>query len=356
MNKYAFSVIIPSENDWIEVESCVDATVFHTRLWSSFLSSLKKRPIVIAVLNEEKQRIGFFIGTKKWFGIRILGSPSGGTGTFVQGLCMKNEVQVEERIRIYQELVDWCFRNRIASYMQVSDWRLMEVYDDMEARMTWSMPLLNQLGIYYTLRISFFIDTSLSEEELWSNLKYKSCKYPIHKAEKNGLYVRLIENREEIPSFVETLSALIDDVSRRKKVKRHVHHNKKNLMALCNALFPDRILMLQVIGAADDGKQHVMASSIFCIGKYASNYFSGASNEIYMKYCPNEIMVWEAIKILHQRGAGDLILGDVAPYKKKFGSLYGYLPMMVFSKYSFLKNSRVRLKKIYKKFRDTFHK
>ena len=232
----------------------------------------------------------------------------------------------------------------------------MNVYDDLDARLTWSMPLLDQLGVYYTLRISFFIDTSLPESVLWENLKYKSCKYPIHKAERLGLYVKRIENEEDIASFVDTHSELVADVSRRKKVKRHAHHNKKNLLALCKTLFPDRIIMLQVLGVADDGKQHVMSSAIFCIGKAASNYFSGASNEIYMKYCPNEIMVWEAIKILHQRGAGDLILGDVAPYKKKFGSLYGYLPMMVYSKYPVLKDVRGRLKKVYKKFRDTFHK
>ena len=70
-----------------------------------------------------------------------------------------------------------------------------------------------------------------------------------------------------------------------------------------------------------------------------------------MKYCPNELMVWDALKILHQRGAGDLILGDVAHYKKKFGPRYGYLPMMVFSKYSFLKDIRGRLKKLYLKLR-----
>ncbi len=356
MSQFSFSVISPSPNDWLEIESCVDATVFHTRLWDDFLSSLGKKHIVISIADKEGSRIGYFLGTKKWIGIRVIGSPSGGAGTFVQGLCLKMEVGIEERIHIYQELVAYCFLHRLAGYMQISDWRLMSVYDDLDARLTWSMPLLDQLGVFYTLRISFFIDTTLPESVLWENLKYKSCKYPIHKAERLGLCVKRIENEEDIASFVDTHSELVADVSRRKKVKRHAHHNKKNLLALCKALFPDRIIMLQVLGVADDGKQHVMSSAIFCIGEAASNYFSGASNEVYMKYCPNEIMVWEAIKILHQRGAGDLILGDVAPYKKKFGSLYGYLPMMVYSKYPFLKDVRGRLKKIYKKFRDTFHK
>ena len=355
MNKFSFSVISPSLSDWEEIESCVDATVFHTRSWDAYLSSLGKKHFVIAISDESGVRIGFFIGTKSWLGIGIIGSPSGGSGTFVQGLCLKTEVEIEERIHIYQELVAFCFKHHFAGYIQISDWHLMSVYDNMEARMTWSMPLLDQLSIYYSLRISFFIDTRPPETVLWDHLKYKSCKYPIHKAEKLGLFVKRIENVEEIPSFVEKHFELVSDVSRRKKVKQHVHHNKKHLLSLCKALFPERVVMLQVIGAADDGEQHVMASSIFCIGKSASNYFSGASKEVYMKYCPNELMVWEAIKILHQRGAGDLILGDVAPYKKKFGSLYGYLPMMVFSKYAGLKGIRKQVKLLYKKFREVFH-
>lgn len=351
MSEFSFSVLSPSLSDWAEIESCVDATVFHSRSWNAYLSALGKKQIVIAISDEKGARIGFFIGTKSWVGVRIIGSPSGGTGTFSQGLCLNKEVETEERIRIYQELVAFCFKHHYAGYIQISDWRLMGVYNDMEARITWSMPLLDQLSIYHSLRITFFIDLRLPENVLWDNLKYKSCKYPIHKAEKLGLVVKRIETAEEIPSFIDTHSELVADVSRRKQVKRHVHHNKKNLLELCNALFPDRVVMLQVIGTADDGRQHVMASSIFCIGKAASTYFSGASKEIYMKYCPNELMVWEAIKILHQRNAGDLILGDVAHYKKKFGPLYGYLPMMVFSKYSFLKGVRGRMKKLYLKLR-----
>ena len=176
MSRFNFSVISPSPDDWAEIESCVDATVFHTRSWNAYLSSLGKKSIVIAVSDEEGSRVGFFMGTKRWLGVRMIGSPAGGAGTFAQGLCLKNEVGLEERIAIYQDLVAFCFKHHLAGYIQISDWRLMGVYDDMEARMTWSMPLLDQLGIYYSLRISFFIDTRPSEEELWDRLKYKSCK------------------------------------------------------------------------------------------------------------------------------------------------------------------------------------
>lgn len=355
MSRFNFSILSPSKSDWEEIESCVDATVFHTQTWDTYLSSLRKRQFVIAIEDENGFRIGFFVGTKSWAGVRIIGAPSGGAGTFVQGLCLKNTVEIEVRIQIYQELVAFCFKHHQAGYIQISDWRLMDVFDNLDARMTWSKPLLDKLGISYSLRISFFIDTTPPESLLWDHLKYKSCKYPIHKAQKLGLVVKRIENEKDIHSFIDTHSRLVADVSRRKKVNRHEHHDKKHLLALCKALFPERIVMLQVLGTAEDGEQHIMASSIFCKGKAASTYFSGASKEIYMKYCPNELMVWEGIKILHQEGAGDLILGDVAPYKKKFGSLYGYLPIMVFTKYPWLTGIRGQLKKMYLKIRKTFH-
>ena len=169
MSQLSFSVISPSPSDWVEIESCVDATVFHTKSWDAYLSSLGKKHIVIAISDENLSRVGFFIGTKSWLGVRIIGSPGGGAGTFAQGLCLKEEVDVEDRIRIYQELVAFCFKRHLAGYIQITDWRLMNVEEDMDARMTWSMPVLNQLGIYYSLRISFFIDTRLPEDVLWDN-------------------------------------------------------------------------------------------------------------------------------------------------------------------------------------------
>ena len=351
MNNYSFEVITPSEFDWKEIESSFDCTVFHTKKWDEYLSLVGRKHIVVRVRSNQ-QIVGFFIGTKRWAGINVIGSPDGGTGTYVQGLCMKNRTSIEERMAIYEKLVKFFMTKHIAGYIQISDWQLMSRYEDYQPDNQWTMPILDQLGIHYTLRSTFIVDTRIEEGQLWANLKYKSCKYPINRARKMGLWVKCIENKEEIPVFIDTLSEQISDVSRRKGERRHVHHKKNYLTALCNSLFPDHVLMLQVRGVLDDGVEHVMSSAVFCIGKTASTYFSGASNEVFMKYCPNELMVWEAIRILHERGAGDLIFGGTASYKKKFGSSYAYLPMMVFSKYSFLFNLRVTIKKAYKRLRS----
>lgn len=358
MNKYLFTIINPADKDWEDIESCPDCTVFHTRQWNLFLERLGRKQLVVSIaqIGDAGTSIGYFEGTKRWLGIKVLGSPSGSTGTFVQGLCLKKDVSQNERLTIYKELVDFLVTNKVAGYIQISDWHLSVRSQDWIPMEEWRDSLLNDWGIFCSFRTTYYVDTTISEEQLWSNLKYKSCKYAINKARKNGLLVRFIEKEEDIPGFVDVLSSQIKDVSKRKNEKRHAHHKKRCLMELCKALFPDRVLMVQVVGKAEDGEEHIMSSAIFCVGKAASTYYSGASNEKYMKYCPNELMVWEAMRRLHDKGAGDLIMGGTAAYKKKFGPSYAFLPMMVFTKYKFLRNTRVYLKKCYKKMRNiSFH-
>ncbi len=101
MSQYSFSVISPSQSDWAEIESCADATVFHTQSWDTYLSSLGKKSLVIAISNGEGSRVGFFIGTRSWLGIKMIGSPSGGSGTFAQGVCMKKKGEGGGRVFFY---------------------------------------------------------------------------------------------------------------------------------------------------------------------------------------------------------------------------------------------------------------
>jgi hypothetical protein len=58
-------------------------------------------------------------------------------------------------------------------------------------------------------------------------------------------------------------------------------------------------------------------------------------------------MVWEAIKRLSARGAGDLNFCGIAPYKLKFGTVYAYVPRLRFAKYKILLNWTRELKWMY---------
>lgn len=352
--EYAFQLIEPTEHDWQEIESSAESTCFHSRQWSKYLDGVGKRHFIVSIAQEGRVA-GYFVGARQCMGL-VLGSPVGSAGTYVQGICMKEPVADEVRLAIYQQLFRWARKCHHVHFMQVSDWRFHTVHDDYIPVSEWHHPALSASGIHYSVRSTLFVDTRADEKELWEKLSYKSCKYSINKARKNGLHVCLIEKEEEIPGFVEIHRRQIEDVFHRKGMSPMFYQKKKNLLAICQSLFPEKILMLQVWGNDDEGREQCMSSAIFCPGKSASTYFTGASFQRYMKFSPNELMVWEGMRLLHERGAGDLIFTGIAHYKKKFGTSYAYLPMMVFTTFGILFSLRVFIKKSYGFIRNLFRK
>jgi hypothetical protein len=162
--------------------------------------------------------------------------------------------------------------------------------------------------------------------------------------------VKEITKFEDIDAFTKIHYEHVKDVSRRhgtlipKPAQR-----RKRMKALCESLFPERVIMLEVIGNDENGVEQTMSSGIYCIDKGECMYWTGASFQCYQKYCPNELMVWEAMRLLHQRGGGILNFGGMAKYKQKFGTIYEYVPRIIFSKYkhSMLSQLRAIIKAIY---------
>ena len=134
--------------------------------------------------------------------------------------------------------------------------------------------------------------------------------------------------------------------------------HRSRMKKLCESLFPNRVIMLQVIGKDESGVEQIMSSGIYCIDKGECIYWTGASFQRYQKYCPNELMVWEAMRLAHKRGGGILNFGGMATYKQKFGTVFEYVPRIVFSKNknSILPKIRTILKNIYFKPRAFFAK
>ena len=214
-------------------------------------------------------------------------------------------------------------------------------------------PLLDEYGIYYRPKATLFVDTAADVQTLWKNLSSSSCRYCIKKANRNGLSLRIISRAEDIDSFVAIHRKQIEDVALRKELTPLKYQDLHNLHALCHSLFPDHIAMLQVVSPSEEGKPaEVLSSAIFGIGNHASTYFTGASFRQSMHLCPNELMVWEGMRILNEHGAHNLIFGGTAAYKKKFGTHYAYVPTMIFSRYVWLP----RLWNFLKQFKSTLRR
>lgn len=344
LSSYSFNRIEPGDSDWARIEAAADSTVFHSRNWNDYVRRMGRKPLVIEVLSEGKLA-GYFVGAKMWAGIRIVMAPMMGMGTYTQGLCMLEPVTKTERIGIYLQLVNWLYAKRLADYIQICDWQMRTDLED--SVRGWNDSDLDAAGIHYTARTTYYLDTRKSEDELWSNLQYKSCKYPINKARKNGLMVTFVDKEEDIDSFVDQHYEHICDMLARKNSRGLACQRKKNISALCHALFPDKGLFVQVIGTDEQGHALSLASGLFASGKAGSSFFTAGSYHEYMNQSPNELLVWEAVRRLHEEGAGDLIFGGTAHYKKKFSPQLAVIPVMVFSRFRFLTTMYAKFKRLY---------
>ena len=65
-------------------------------------------------------------------------------------------------------------------------------------------------------------------------------------------------------------------------------------------------------------------------------------------------MVLEAIRILHERGAGDLNFCGMANYKLKFGTKYAYVPRLIFTRYNWILRAKKIAKNLYYSTRKRF--
>ena len=353
MTIYTFKEIQPTKDIWNEIESSLDSTCFHTYEWTRYLKKIGHKPIYLSIylsICEHEKCIGYFIGERFLFGrFSIIFSPMSNSGTYTMGLCMKNQIKEEERMAIYQELAEWLFFTNQASVLQIDDWQLRITSTSWIPYEEFHHKILEEQNIKYLIRPTLCAPVNVSEEEMWNKLHYKSCKYSINKARKLGLRVREISSYDEIDGFTKIHYEHIKDVAARHGMLPKPSQHRSRINALCKSLFPHRIIMLQVFGNDENGIEQIMSSGIFCIDKGQCMYWTGASYQRYQKYCPNELMVWEAMRLLHQRGGGILNFGGMATYKQKFGTVYEYVPRIIFSKYehSMLVHLRAIMKAIY---------
>ena len=346
---YKFERIEPKKEDWRRIEAAYDSTCYQTEKWYAYLKRIGVNPFIVSVCAGDEQ-IGYFFGEKVWMGIQMVTAPIEGIGTYTQGLNMLRPTSDEERIEIYRVLAEWIFKNHHALTMQVEDWQLR--YDTTEwiPNADFHHEMIEKYGLPYEIRPTLHVALNKREEELWAGLSYKSCKYCVNKANKLGLKVREIDCFEDIPAFCKVHYDQLLEVCIGKGQRPKPAQSEKRMRAVCESLFPDRVMMLECVGKDENGVEQVMSTGIYCIDKGQTAYWTGASYKRYQKNCPNELMVWEAMKKLSARGAGDLNFCGMAPYKLKFGTVYAYVPRLKFAKYKMLLNWSQWLKHMYYRF------
>ena len=344
--------------DWQTIESSKDCTISQTEKWCRYQDRIGRKSVILRV-DVDEQTLAYFIGAKFGIGgLSILGAPIDGINTTTQGLVYVDGLvhTKEERVRLYKAIAEYVFEHRIALMLQVTDWQMREDLDGYPDKPYYSN-LLEQMGVRYSGWPTLYVDMEdKDEEDLWAGLHYKSAKYSINKAAKCGLYCRQITDLGELDAFLDTHYDQLVEVCAKQGKKPRPAQAKSRMKAVVESLWPDRVRVHEIIGPDENGVEHVMATGIFCLDKGQCAYWTGASYQRYQKYCPNEPLVWEAMRQMAAMGVRTFNLCGSHPYKAKYGTKYCYVPRMVFVKYEWVLEAKNTFKKIYNGIRNKIAK
>lgn len=352
---YSFKVIDSNSAEWHKIESTYDSTCFHTMSWCKYVESIGYKVFILEIQCKDVI-VGYFVGEKIGLGYYAVMAPQESIGTYTQGLCMLQEISESERVNLYKRIAEYLFSKCNVVLFTVDDWQLKRTYNEWIPNDQFHHEDIEKIGFHYTVRPTLYVPINTSEEEMWANLHYKSCKYSVNKARKLNLKVKEITDFNDIKDFTKIHYKQLTEVCAKQGMKPNPSQREYRMRALCESLFPSRIIMLEVIGNDEDGNEQIMSTGIFCIDKGQCSYWTGASYQRYQKYCPNELMVWEAMRLLHQRGGGELNFCGMASYKLKFGTKYAYIPRIYIAKYPIFINILPTLKKAYYAIRRTIAK
>ena len=309
---YKFRLVKKEAIPWNMIEGCYDHTVFKSQLWMNFLTvSQGIDPFIVEII-DNNQQIGFFIGEKFSKLFSIVASPFEGWTTSYQGLSMLIPVSVDERINIYKCLITFLFDSRICSVFQASDWQL-------------EMDAIEKSGLRFDVIKGCKLDLTKTIEELYKKFSSSSCQYAIRKSQKNGV---IIQEAKKIDQFINHYSKQLAEVFNKQHLKPT--YTVDRIRALIeNLKNSSKILLLEAVSL--DGI--CLATGIF-VGDNKQVYFwGGASYTKYQHLCPNEPIIYEAIKYWKRRGFTFFDLGGIRKYKEKYGPDYFEKPKIIASKY-----------------------
>lgn len=131
-----------------------------------------------------------------------------------------------------------------------------------------------------------FIDLEKSIENIWEMDIISKNRNMIRKAEKSGLEVK-----EDIK--IEEFKKVYNETMKKVKAEKEYYFNDEYFEEMKN-------LSYFSIGIKKDKK--LIAAAIFLKGKDIVHYHLAGSIESYLKYAPNNLLLWTAIKYAKQNG------------------------------------------------------
>lgn len=324
--KYSFEII--EDIPWDDIESTYDSNVYKTHNWFCHLKeSCHVQPFIVTI-KCNNDMVGWLVaGRITRFGFKIVASPFEGWATSYQGLSLIKKTSKEDRLDIIIQLQQYLFKECGIHFFQVSDWKLD--YEDIGNNNVYTEPIN-----------SYLLDISPSIEDLFKSFKQKSCQYSIHKAQKLGV---IVKEPDDLAAFGHEYYKQLEDVFLKQNLKPT--YNEKRVQSLLHSL--DRQKDLIILEALHPETKKCMACIIFILHNGIGFYWGASSWREYQKLCPNEILMFEGIKILKERGCKQLEMEGIRPYKEKYNPIQYSKPKLVFAKFPIIITFKGWAKKLY---------
>ncbi len=272
-----------------------EINVFQSLPWLQFLAETRKAEPVIAAVKSDGNVVGYFTGlTVKKFGVKVLGSPFRGWGTYFMGLAMLPDVPRREAL---EALPAFAFKDLGCHYLEIVDPSL--------SASDWA-------GLHYRVEpLNWFaLDLTKSEDDLLANMKC-SGRNCIRKSIKNGVS---IEEADDIAFAIEYYEQYQDVLAKRSLVPAY---SLDYVQKLIETLLPTGHLLLL---RARSREGLCIASGIFLALNKTAVFWGAASWREHQSLRPNEPLAWCGIQKLKARGIQQLHFGgECEQYKEKLG-------------------------------------
>ena len=290
--------------------------IFHTKEWLKFIEATQSAEPLILDIQSGAEHIGRFFGLiVRKFGLKILGSPFPGWNTGYMGIILLQDVP---RGPVIQAVIDYAFADLGCVHFEMIDRECSE--NDLSS-------LNGDIFFQETMEI----DLNLSEEQLFSNMSSKSCRYCIRKSRRNG--VRIVPAHNDTFAH-DYFSQLCDVFAKQNLVPTY---DDKRVVALIEHLLPTgNLLLLRAV----DQNDRCIATGIFPALNELMFFWGGASWRKDQKLSPNEAMIWYAMKYWKSKGIKTFDMGGGRGYKRKYGGHPVSVPGIRVSKYAFLRHGR----------------
>jgi len=272
------------------IEKYETKSLFHQSNWLNFLKETQKIKILKFEIRENNKIVGYFVGMLEKKGpFKIFSSPRPGCNTPHMGPIVNKNFNQRKFIKALEK---YCKSQKI---------------DQLEISSPFFKPEFMQKNNFrYRKGITYIVSLD-TEEKMWRNLKKKSCRYSIHKAEKNGLIAEKTNDPKIIEKYYEQLKEVFG------KQNLAPTYPKERIVSLFNCL-KDSMFCIWV-----KKNNNIISTGFFPYDKKTVYFFGGASWLKYQYLCPNELLHWTLIKLSAQKEIKYYDMGGKGSFKPKFG-------------------------------------